>query len=191
MEALIQDLVDLAALDAGRFAAPRAETDAGLVLRDAVESMRPLAEEAGVALDGAACEQGPPLRCDYDRVLQVFSNLIGNAVRHTPRGGRIAVSATRAEGVVRFEVQDTGSGIAPDDLPHVFDRFRRGTNAAGAGLGLGLYIAKGIVEAYGGSIGAQSRAGEGSVFFFTLPVVAEAGARSEHASAPEHATHRA
>jgi signal transduction histidine kinase len=190
METLIQDLVDLASLDAGRLAAPPGTSDVGLLLREAIEMLRPLAERAGVALELDKPEGVPPVRCTSHRVHRVLSNLVGNAIEHTPKGGKVVVSARSAGDWARFEVSDTGSGIEPEDVPHVFDRFRRGVNAGGEGLGLGLYISKGIVEAYGGSIGLQSQRGKGSTFSFTLPLI-PASERPARAPAPEHAPHRA
>jgi signal transduction histidine kinase len=111
----------------------------------------------------------PPVLADRKRVLQVFSNLIGNALRYTPEGGRITVRARREGRFVRFFVSDTGKGIAPEHLPHLFERYwqPKGTRE---GAGLGLPIAKGIVEAHGGYILVESEPGRGSTFSFTLPV---------------------
>jgi signal transduction histidine kinase len=104
---------------------------------------------------------------------QVLGNLVGNALRYTPEGGRITLSAERRIGAVHLVVSDTGSGIDPADLPHIFDRFYRGDDARAISegeSGLGLAIAKSLVEAHGGSISASSRLGEGSVFTIVLPV---------------------
>jgi signal transduction histidine kinase len=113
----------------------------------------------------------PPVEADRARMIQVFSNLVGNAIKFTPPDGRIEVAIHDTEsGSVSFSVRDTGTGIAPDALPHVFDRYWQPEQTRGQGTGLGLAIAKGIVEAHGGRISARSRLGEGSTFFFTLPV---------------------
>ena len=112
-------------------------------------------------------------QADADRARQVLSNLIGNAFRHTPRGGTVSVSARRDGALARIEVRDTGEGIAADDLPHIFDRFYRADKArarASGGSGLGLPISKVLVEAMGGAIGVASAPGAGSVFWFTLPL---------------------
>jgi two-component system phosphate regulon sensor histidine kinase PhoR len=115
-----------------------------------------------------------PLRFDAQAIGRVLSNLVGNALRHTPSGGRVRVQATLHAEAVFVEVQDTGEGIGSEDLPHVFERFYRGEKSRSrttGGSGLGLAIAKGIVEAHGGSIGVESMPEQGTRFFFTLPHV--------------------
>jgi signal transduction histidine kinase len=107
--------------------------------------------------------------CDRDRVVQVLENLIGNALKFTPPGGSVTLSVERAHGDVRLTVADTGPGIAEEQIPWIFDRFWTGRGKAGAGTGQGLYIAKGIVEAHGGKIWVETKAGIGSRFSFTLP----------------------
>ena len=112
-----------------------------------------------------------------DRVGHVFDNLVGNALSHTPRGGAVRLSAFAGEGVVRFEVRDSGEGIASQHLPYVFDKFYRVNSqnrSRSSGAGLGLAIAREIVVAHGGEISVISRPGEGSNFTFTLPISAEA-----------------
>ena len=109
------------------------------------------------------------MRADRERVLQIFTNLVGNAVKFTPKGGSITITATAAGPAVRFSVKDTGSGIAPENLPHVFDRFWQARARARSGAGLGLAIARGIVEAHGGEIGVESTVGVGTEMYFTLP----------------------
>jgi signal transduction histidine kinase len=106
---------------------------------------------------------------DRVRVLQVFSNLIGNALRFTPEGGRVTVRARREGARVAFHISDTGKGIAPEHLPHLFDRYWQ-VKRSREGAGLGLPIAKGLVEAHGGHIQVESAPGRGSTFSFTLPV---------------------
>jgi signal transduction histidine kinase len=115
----------------------------------------------------------PELLADGDRLRQVLENLIGNALKFTPRGGRVAVGARARDGEVVFWVADTGSGIAPGDLPHVFDRFWRAPEgrARREGAGIGLAIVKGIVEAHGGRVWAESTPQRGSTFFFAVPSV--------------------
>ncbi|MGZ3460603.1 MAG: sensor histidine kinase, partial [Archangium sp.] len=110
------------------------------------------------------------VECDRTRVLQVFGNLLGNAVKFTPDGGQLTVGARAHRGEVHLWVRDTGAGIRPEALPHVFERYWQAKDAESRGTGLGLYIAKGIVEAHGGRIWAQSQLGKGSIFTFTLPV---------------------
>ncbi|MBL0891651.1 MAG: ATP-binding protein, partial [Gemmatimonadaceae bacterium] len=112
----------------------------------------------------------PPLLCDRQRLQQVLSNLLGNAVRFTPAGGRIVLAATMHDDAVRVSVSDTGPGVAPEDVPRLFERYWQAPRLLRAGSGLGLYIAKGIVEAHGGDIGVDSEPGKGAMFWFTLPV---------------------
>jgi signal transduction histidine kinase len=112
------------------------------------------------------------VKLDPERMDQVFNNLVANALRYTPQGGRIVLSAAAAGGKMQFQVQDSGSGIRPEDLPRVFDRFYRGDPARpqNGESGLGLAIAKSIVEAHGGSIQVESPPGQGAVFTITLPL---------------------
>jgi signal transduction histidine kinase len=108
---------------------------------------------------------------DRGRALQVLSNLVGNAIKFTPEGGAVHIAA-RADGTaVRFAVRDSGPGITPEHLPHVFDRFWKADRAMTRGTGLGLFIAKGVGEAHGGRIWVESEPGRGAVFYFTLPIV--------------------
>src|SRR5690606_39910793 len=118
----------------------------------------------------------PPVLADRERVLQVFSNLIGNALKFTGEAGRVMVEATAQGAEVRFAVADTGVGIEPDALPHIFDRFWKAKREGGdgPGIGLGLAICKGIVEAHGGRIWAESEPGNGTTVHFTLPTSREA-----------------
>jgi PAS domain S-box-containing protein len=169
MRGLVGDLLGLAQADAGTFSVEPRPIPVGVLLKRALEAHRALAEQKGVSL---AVTRFPAcaVRADEQRVYQVFSNLVGNAVAHTPRGGSITLSAAREGGEVRLSVADTGPGIAAEDLPRVFDRFWRAKGAAGRGAGLGLSIARAIVEAHGGAIRADSRPGEGATFTFTLPL---------------------
>jgi signal transduction histidine kinase len=116
----------------------------------------------------------PPIRGDEARVLQVFSNLVGNAVKFTPPGGVITLSAARADDKIQCAVTDTGPGIPPEDLPRIFGKFWQSKRGDHRGVGLGLAIARGIVEAHGGTIGVRSEVGRGSVFSFSLPVWSDA-----------------
>jgi signal transduction histidine kinase len=143
------------------------------LVRDAVDAARPLAAAKRIALAALVPPDLPPVVADRERILQVFSNLLGNAVKFTAEGGRVEVRATRRDGeggggVVEFTVSDTGPGIAPEDLPHVFERFWRAKKVARTGTGLGLAITKAIVEAHGGQVRAESEPGRGSRFSFTL-----------------------
>jgi two-component system sensor histidine kinase BaeS len=142
------------------------------LISDTLESFSALASERGVTLSGSAAADIDPVRLDAPRIGRVLNNLIGNALRHTPAGGAVSVSARRESGHVLIEVSDSGEGIRPEDLPHVFERFYRGEksrNRDTGGSGLGLAIARGIVQAHGGEIRAQSQPGAGTTFHISLP----------------------
>ena len=142
------------------------------LVAEAVDMLRSLATSSSIDLVlEETCDDLPHVCADVHRVQQVLSNLIGNAVKFTPRGGRIVVRCSRAPREVRFEVRDTGPGIPAEYLPHVFGQFWQASRSDRRGIGLGLAIAKGIVEAHGGKIWVESEPGEGSSFFFTLPSV--------------------
>ncbi|MDQ3997322.1 MAG: ATP-binding protein [Gemmatimonadota bacterium] len=169
MNRLIHDLLDVKRIEQGRLAVdPRPET-MGAIIRDAVDMLRPLAEAQGLELASEIPDDLPKVLADPPRVQQVLSNLVGNAIKFTPRGGRITLRARLDSAEVRLAVIDTGPGIPPDQLPHVFGRFWQARTSDARGIGLGLAIARGIVEAHRGRIWVESRPGEGSTFYFTLP----------------------
>ncbi len=171
MNRLIQDLLDATRLESGRVVLTHDRVTPSDVVSDSVDAQRPLASIAAVEIASDAPPDLPELWADRDRLLQIFENLIGNALKFTPRGGRITVGAAPRAGEVLFWVSDTGVGIDPIDIPHVFDRFWRPQRHDGRrGAGLGLTIVKGMVEAHGGRVWVTSRPGEGSTFFFTIPV---------------------
>lgn len=170
MMRLIEDLLNVAAIEAGRLTLELSdEAPADLVARAAdLYTLR--AGESEVALKTRALSDLPLIRVDAERLLQALGNLVANALKFTDPGGRVTIRAGRADGGVRFAVEDTGAGIAPEELPHVFDRFwkkRRGRGRQGAGLGLA--IVRGIVEGHGGTVAVRSKPGEGSRFSFTIP----------------------
>jgi PAS domain S-box-containing protein len=169
---LIQDLLDITRCEAGNPISiePKALPAAQLAY-DAVEAHRALASSAEVQLELAAPPELPACLGDRDRLLQVFENLIGNALKFTPRGGRITVGAKPAERDIRFFVEDTGAGMPAEELRHVFERFWQAKTGKRAGVGLGLPIVKFIVEAHGGKIGVDSVVGRGTTFHFTIPTV--------------------
>ncbi len=140
------------------------------LFQETLEVLRPLAlgKFQHVVVD--VCPGVPWVRVDRDRILQVLSNLVGNAIKYTPQGGTITLRAKKVDGQVRISVKDTGPGIAAEDVPHLFERFWRGASVLERGTGLGLSIAKNIVEAHGGTLWVETREGAGSTFFFTLPV---------------------
>ncbi|WP_437650529.1 sensor histidine kinase [Sorangium sp. So ce362] len=174
---LIGDLLDVAAIEAGRLSmvTQRHATDA--LVHDALAMQQTLATEKHVVLEGELPGGGSfEVLCDRERVLQVLANLIGNAIKFTRAGGIITVRAEPRGNEALFAVADTGSGIPPDQLLHVFDEFWQAKETARLGTGLGLTIAKGFVEAHGGRIWAESRPGVGTTFFFTLPLAPPEGA---------------
>jgi signal transduction histidine kinase len=169
---LIDDLFELAQLEAGGLRLEISPNSISDLLSDTIESFSALAEHRKVSLEGSAEPGIDPVVMDAQQIGRVLSNLLGNALRHTPSGGTVKVRAKRSWEGIRVEICDTGEGISARDLPHVFDRFYRGEKSrsrATGGAGLGLAIAKGIVEAHGGTIGAESSVDEGTRFFFTLP----------------------
>jgi signal transduction histidine kinase len=168
MTRLIEDLVDVSSLEAGKLGIVRVDGDATALILEALEAFRPSAAAKGISLEPADVAPSLPATFDHDRILQVLANLIGNAIKFTPPGGQIRVGAARVGAEVRLSVQDTGPGIPAAQVEAVFERFWQvGVNDR-RGLGLGLYIARGIVEAHGGTIWAESALGEGSTFYFTL-----------------------
>jgi signal transduction histidine kinase len=130
---------------------------------------RPLASSSSLELRYDVDDDVPDIWGDQDRLLQVFENLIGNAIKFTKAGGCITVGAAPRDHQVIFRVEDTGAGIAAENLPHVFDRFWQATRANRQGAGLGLPITKGIVEAHGGRIWVESTPNRGTTFFFAIP----------------------
>lgn len=137
-----------------------------------LEMMGPAAAERSLRLETECPEGLPQAWADPDRVLQVLSNLVGNAVKFTPVGGRITIHAESRVGSLRLTVADTGAGIPADQLPHIFGRLWQANRSDTRGIGLGLTIAKAIVEAHGQQIGVESKLGEGTRFWFTLEAVA-------------------
>ncbi|OGO26145.1 MAG: hypothetical protein A2Y54_02480 [Chloroflexi bacterium RBG_16_51_16] len=168
---LIDDLFEMAQLDAGGLPIDLEEASLADLISDTLESFSEVGNREGIKLEGKAEPDVDPVRMDTMRVGRVLNNLISNALRHTPNGGRIEVEARRADGAVWVSVHDNGEGIDPADLPHLFDRFYRGEKSrsrATGGAGLGLAIARGIVQAHGGDIQVESMPGHGSVFRFNL-----------------------
>jgi len=169
MNGLIGDLVDVVSIDAGKLAIRPQRGDAVLLLTEAVDAFAPAASEKGISLEPETVERTLLADFDHERMLQVLANLITNAIKFTPRGGRIAVRGERAGDALRLSVSDTGTGIPDNMLEAVFERFWQVGKNDQRGLGLGLYISKCIVEAHGGRIWAESKLGEGSAFYFTMP----------------------
>jgi PAS domain S-box-containing protein len=171
MDRMIRDLLDVASLDAGRLSLVRKRLSAANLVAGAVHAQMPVATAASLTLQLDAAADLPDIDADSDRLLQVFENLIGNAIKFTRPGGVITVGARREDGNVLFSIADTGPGIAAENVPRLFDRFWQATRSDRRGAGLGLPIAKGIIEAHGGRIWAKSMPGHGSTFLLTVPAL--------------------
>ena len=173
MNRLVGDLLDLASIEAGRLAVMPKQEDAIELIRETVDAFQPIATVKHLSLRTEVKAGALLAQYDHERILQVLANLVGNAVKFGSPGGRIDIVVEAIAGEIRFAVSDTGPGIPSDKLEVVFDRFWQNSadkrTSSGGGLGLGLYIARCIVEAHGGRIWAQSSAGAGSTFYFTLP----------------------
>jgi len=174
LSALIDDLFQMSQLDAGGFPLDRAPASLSDLVSDTLESFSHLAMRHEIKLEGQVDPNVDPVFMDTQAIGRVFNNLISNALRHTPRGGEIKVEARRTGSAVEVTVSDTGEGIRPQDIPHIFERFYRGDasrsrNRGTGGAGLGLAIARGIVRAHGGDIQVESKVGQGTRFTFRIP----------------------
>jgi signal transduction histidine kinase len=182
---LITDLHELALAEAGQLSLTLQPAELAPIVQRVTALFSELAAQNGVALRSTVPEALPPVLVDPDRTAQVIHNLLANALRHTPAGGQVEVVVTRHGAVVEVAVADSGAGIAPEDLPHVFERFWRADRARTrerGGSGLGLAIARAFVERQGGHIGVRSAPGQGTRFWFTLPLSARDGpARQQRA----------
>ncbi|MBA2713023.1 MAG: HAMP domain-containing histidine kinase [Rubrobacteraceae bacterium] len=174
MRRIVDDLRQLSSAEAGQLDLKMAAVSPEEVMLAATERMLPLFSEKGVELKSAAPEDLPAVSADADRVVQILTNLLGNALRHTPAAGRVTVEAGTRDGKVVFRVRDTGEGISPEHLPRVFERFYRAEKSRsreGGGSGLGLAISRALVETMGGSMTVESPGPkEGATFSFTLLV---------------------
>ncbi|WP_224240195.1 sensor histidine kinase [Hyalangium gracile] len=169
MNRLIGDLVDVASIEEGRLRVAPALQDATALVRESVEAFQPLASSQSLSFDVEIRGNTLMAKFDHERILQVLANLLSNALKFTPPGGRISLQVEPVGQDVRFSVTDTGSGIPSHQLDAVFERFWQARGEDRRGLGLGLYISKGIVEAHGGRIWVESQPDVGSTFAFTLP----------------------
>jgi signal transduction histidine kinase len=172
LSALIDDLFQMAQLNTGGIPLDLAPSSLADLISDTLESFSELAARQGVKLEGNVDPNVDPVHMDTQRIGRVLNNLVGNALRHTPVQGEVKVSVRRTEDGVEVTVSDSGEGIRPEDLPHVFESFYRGEKSRSrstGGAGLGLAISRGIIHAHGGEIRVQSQAGHGSQFIFTLP----------------------
>jgi signal transduction histidine kinase len=172
MHSLRQDLLDVAAIEAGGFSVETRPVPPASLVEGALEALAGVAEERGLTLTTRCDDSLPRVQADERRVLQLLGNLLGNACKFTPSGGTVEVIVEAAPEGVLFHVADSGSGVPEEKLPYLFDRFWQLHQTRRGSAGLGLAIAKGIVEAHGGWIRARSTAGEGTTFTFLLPTAA-------------------
>lgn len=173
MDRLIQDLLDVARIEAGGLSVDPRPVAVDAILEEARAMAEPVASEKDLRLRSRVEGDLPPVLADRDRLLQVFSNLVGNALKFTPSGGCVTLRARAEDGAVAFSVADTGRGFDAEARDHLFDRFWQVNRQARDGAGLGLAIVKGILDAHGSAIQVESEPGEGATFSFSLPVAEE------------------
>jgi two-component system, NtrC family, sensor histidine kinase GlrK len=169
---LVNSLLDLSKMEAGMMTYNLEPASLVSVSQRAVTEIGPLAEAKRIKIEAKVAKQMPLVKMDPDRILQALRNLVGNAVKFTPDGGRVTLSAEQKNGNVQVTVTDTGPGIAPDDLPMIFDKYRQGNSKSSymlRGTGLGLSIVRHIITSHGGHVWVESEAGQGSSFIFVLP----------------------
>ena len=176
---MISDLLAISSIETGRFALDTQPVETTELILAALESQYTLAAAASVIVAPDLSPDLPPLEADEERLMDVFENLIGNAVKFTAPGGTITVGASHKEDHVLFWVKDNGSGIPPEQLPHIFDRFWQAKKKERRGIGLGLSICKATVEAHGGRIWAESKVGEGTTLYFTVPAALQREAKPD------------
>jgi two-component system, NtrC family, sensor histidine kinase KinB len=169
LQAIVDELLDLARLQSGTIPLDREEERVDRLVERIVREFTSAAHAGGIELVAEPVAAEETVRVDRQRIELVFSNLIENALRHTPSGGRVMVRAVEQGGAVRFEVIDSGPGIAESERGRVFEKFYRAPGSTGGGAGLGLSIARDVVRAHGGRIGVESEPGHGSTFWFTIP----------------------
>jgi signal transduction histidine kinase len=168
MSRLVNDLLDVASIEAGKVALLIEESDVADILRDTLDAFEPIAAAKNVSLSADAEPPQCVARFDSGRILEVLANLVSNALKFTTAGGRVSIRVARVGNELRFAVKDTGMGIPEDALQGVFEKFKQVAKDR-RGLGLGLYISKGIVEAHGGRMWGESQMGAGSTFHFVIP----------------------
>jgi signal transduction histidine kinase len=169
LEWITRNLLDLSRLDTGLAILDRAEHDVGELVEGALSAFESVARERGIELALHVPERRASLYCDRARIEMALINLVDNALKFTPAGGRVQVGARQMQGGMRLWVRDTGAGIDPQDQAHVFERFYRGRNARSEGSGLGLAIVQSIVQVHGGRVWVESQPGVGSRFVIELP----------------------
>lgn len=173
MERLLEDLLDAVRIQSGTLRIRKQQHGIDALLAEILKTYEPLFASRGLAFTVDIPAAALSAYFDYDRIVQVISNLLGNAMKFTPRGGAVALRVQQQAQYIEFSLSDTGPGICPDDLPNIFERFWQIENHARRGLGLGLYICKKIIEAHDGAIAAESEVGKGTTLRFTLPLISE------------------
>jgi signal transduction histidine kinase len=177
MDRMIQDLLDVSRIEAGHLSIETTVIDCTAAVQDACDMLEPIARKNDIRLACVLASPLPAVRADRDRLVQVLSNLVGNAIKFSDPGGLVEIAAEDGGDEVRFAVRDQGPGITPENLRHIFEPFWQGDDAtAPQGAGIGLTIARGIVEAHGGQLTCESEPGGGTTFHFTLPTPASAAA---------------
>lgn len=170
MSRLIQDVLTSKKIDRGNFSVELRPCDGSKLVKEVIEVMEPIASRKSIRLEKDLSLEAVTVACDKERVRQVLSNLIENAIKFTPSRGTIVVRASQEHHMVQFSIADNGAGISQEDIPHLFSRYYQAKRTAHQGTGLGLSIVKGIIEAHGGKAWVESTLGKGSTFFFTLPI---------------------
>lgn len=169
MRKLVADLLDFGKIQNGSLAIEKSKVQFDKAVHSIISDQKVIADKKNQKLDGCVSDQVSTVDCDLFRINQVLTNLIGNAIKFTPNRGQICVKVDRQEQNIITSVSDSGPGIASDNLSKIFDRYWQGQVPSHSGCGLGLSIAKGLVEAHGGKIWAESQIGNGSTFYFTIP----------------------
>lgn len=188
MNRIIQDLLDVVRFEGGRMSMHLTAVSSAHVIAKVVEAHKGLTAKASLALHADITPNLPPILTDQHRLVQVFENLLANAIKFTKPGGMIAIRGTRRNNDVLFSVADSGIGIATKDIPHIFDRFWRVDKRESRGAGLGLAIVKGIVQSQGGRIWVDSKEGAGSTFYFTVPIATSMEANEISSNLPRSPT---
>jgi signal transduction histidine kinase len=170
MNQMIQDVLDVSKLDAGQLHAAAERLATRELIQEVEQLMSATAQQASLTLTTEVANDLPDVIADRAHVMRIFENLIGNAFKFTRSGGRVTLRAEARDGEMVFSVVDTGQGISPEQLPHIFERYWQGSRGDRRGVGLGLPIVKGLAEANRGRVWAQSEPGKGTTFFFALPL---------------------
>ncbi|WP_437591381.1 ATP-binding protein [Sorangium sp. So ce1000] len=182
MEHLIRTMLDVTTMQASKFSVTPEPCAVEDLLHETMEMFGPLSESKQVRFEQSLKEPGLVIRAEWERVLQVLSNLVGNALKFTPQSGQVTLSVDRDGAMARFAVLDSGPGIPRQNLTSIFERFWKDETPGKKGTGLGLYIAKGIVDAHGGRIWVESEVGQGARFYFTLPIAEPAATEAPAAA---------